>query len=197
MVQTKTRFKSIEEYAALDPSELPEGRYELVNGAIVEMGAENDQNLEIAMRVVFALARFVSPELFRIGSEIAVSSESVTSRFPDLIVLTEALRAVLPPGKRSLISQEMPAPKLVIEVVSPGEPGSDNYDRDYIKKRKEYAARGIPEYWVIDPDRGIVSVLGLKDGEYQVKEFRGSDRIQSSVFDQLGLTAEQILKAGE
>ena len=42
MVQTKTRFKNFAEYAAADPSELPEGHYELVDGDIVEMGAEND-----------------------------------------------------------------------------------------------------------------------------------------------------------
>ncbi|NJN49181.1 MAG: hypothetical protein HC805_04565 [Alkalinema sp. RL_2_19] len=43
----------------------------------------------------------------------------------------------------------MPVPQLVVEVVSPGEPGEKNYDRDYVEKRCEYAARGIAEYWIV------------------------------------------------
>jgi Uma2 family endonuclease len=196
MTQTRTRFRTFEEYAALDPSDLPEGNYELVNGAIVEMGAENDQNLEIAMRLVFAFARFVSYELFRIGSEIAVSSESVTSRFPDLVVLTEALRSALSPDKRSIITLELPPPKLVVEVVSPGAPGSDNYKRDYVEKPQEYAKRGIPEFWLVDPTRAVVLVLTLAGSSYEAVEFRGSDQIRSDAFRSLNLTAQQILSAG-
>ena len=91
----------------------------------------------------------------------------------------------------------MPVPLLVVEVVSSGEPGSDNYDRDYIDKRKEYAKRGIPEFWLIDPIRAVVLVLTLIGSTYQVAEFRGSDRIQSTQFKQLSLTAQQVLTAGE
>jgi len=90
----------------------------------------------------------------------------------------------------------MPAPALVVEVVSPGEPGTDNYDRDYVEKPKEYAARGIPEFWQIDPSRSVVIVLTLKDGAYQSREFREGDRVVSLAFPDLQLTAEQILGAG-
>lgn len=197
MTQAKSRFSTFEEYAALDPSELPEGNYELVNGVIVEMGAENDQNREIVILLILALAQFVPRQLLRVGSEIAVSSKRVTSRFPDLMVLSEQTRAVMQPDRRSMIRLEMPAPKLVVEVVSPGEPGSDNYDRDYIEKPQEYAKRGIPEFWLIDPSRAVVLVLSLVDGVYQIAEFRGGDHIQSSTFQTLNLTAQQVLTAGE
>jgi Uma2 family endonuclease len=43
---------------------------------------------------------------------------------------------------RSTITEDMPAPLLVVEVVSPGKA---NEDRDYRYKRSEYAARGIAE----------------------------------------------------
>ena len=39
---------------------------------------------------------------------------------------------------------------IVVEVVSPGKSSDrENYDRDYVGKRKEYVARGILEYWLI------------------------------------------------
>ena len=197
MTQAKQRFRTIEQYAALDPSDLPEGNYELVDGVIVEMGAESDQNLEIVALLFTVLPQFIPYYLLRKGTEINVPGR-LTSRYPDLMVLTEDTRAAMKRDKRSLVALDMPTPALVIEVVSPGKPGSDNYDRDYVEKPKEYAARGIPEFWQVDPnpDRAVVIVLTLKDGAYQAREFRGSDRVVSPTFPDLQLTAEQILRAG-
>ena len=197
MVQTKTRFKNFAEYAAADPSELPEGHYELVDGDIVEMGAENDENIQMSIFLILMLAQVVPHYLIRRGTEIAVPSRLVTSRYPDLMILTEATRAAMKRDQRSLISLEMPAPKLVVEVVSPGNLGSANYDRDYVKKPQEYAARGISEYWLIDPAREVILLHLLGDGQYQVTEFRGNQLIESLGFESLKLTAEQVLKSGE
>jgi Uma2 family endonuclease len=91
----------------------------------------------------------------------------------------------------------MPVPLLVMEVVSPGEPGSDNYNRDYIEKPQEYAKRGIPEFWLVDPSRAMVLVLSPVGSTYKAAEFRGSDRIQSTQFKQSNLSAQQVLTAGE
>ena len=197
MTQAKQRFRTIEQYAALDPSDLPEGNYELVDGVIVEMGAESDQNLEIVALLFSVLPQFVPYYLLRKGTEINVPGR-LTSRYPDLMVLTEDTRAAMKRDKRSRVALDMPTPALVVEVVSPGKPGSDNYDRDYVEKPKEYAARGIPEFWQVDPnpDRAVVIVLTLKDRAYQSREFRGSDRVVSPTFPYLKLTAEQILRAG-
>ena len=196
MRQAKSRFRSFEEYAALDPSELPEGNYELVNGAIVEMGAENLQNVEIASFLFSVLLQFVPSYLLHRGTEIAVSSRWVTSRFPDLMVLTEETGAAMKRDRRSLIALEMPAPKLVVEAVSPGEPGSDNYDRDYLEKPQEYSQRGIPEVWLVDPSREVVLVLSLVGDTYTTTAFRGRDRLGSTEFPQLDLTSQQILRGG-
>ena len=48
---------------------------------------------------------------------------------------------------------------LVVEVVSPDDP-----DRDWVKKRAEYAAAGIPEYWIADPRDGSLTVFALPEG---------------------------------
>ncbi|NEQ69097.1 MAG: Uma2 family endonuclease, partial [Symploca sp. SIO2D2] len=99
--------------------------------------------------------------------------------------------------KQALLKANMPAPALVIEVVSPGEPGDKNYDRDYVEKRQEYAARGIREYWLIDPHHQVVLVLTLQGQSYQEQRFTGAIAIASPTFPNLNLTAEQILNAGK
>jgi len=52
---------------------------------------------------------------------------------------------------------------LVMEVVSPD---AGSRARDLEKKKDEYAAAGIPEYWIVDPDEQHIRVLKLQDGSY-------------------------------
>lgn len=88
----------------------------------------------------------------------------------------------------------MPPPALVVEVVSPGKV---NEDRDYRYKRSKYAARGIPEYWIVDSGQAKVTVLMWVDGLYEEAVFQGSNSIVSTTFPDLKLTAAQVLGAGE
>jgi Uma2 family endonuclease len=197
MVQAKTRFTTIEEYAALTTSDLPEGRFELVYGEIIEMGAETDQNIKIAIFLITVLVQYIPFYLLRRGTEIQVKSPFVTCREPDLIVLTPEANDAMQADKRSIIRLSMPNPLLVVEVVSPGDENDPNYQRDYLEKPHEYAQRGIPEYWRIDPSQKVVAVLRLEGTAYQVTEFQGSDRVLSPAFPELTLTAEAILNPGQ
>ncbi len=83
-------------------------------------------------------------------------------------------------------------PPLVIEVVS------TNWRDDYEYKLNEYEALGITEYWVVDyvPKQPTVTVYQLTEGEYQVKLFRGDDRLESIVFPSIALTANQVFAVG-
>ena len=63
---------------------------------------------------------------------------------------------------------------------------------DYRAKRTEYAARDIPDYWIVDPIEAKVSVLINSDGWYDVTEFFDSDRIISPNFPELQLTPQTI-----
>ena len=50
---------------------------------------------------------------------------------------------------------------LAVEVVSPDDPA-----RDYEEKRADYAAAGIAEYWIVDPERATITVLSLRGDKY-------------------------------
>jgi Uma2 family endonuclease len=168
-----------------------------VDGELVEMAPENPLNPVIAS-ILFAafLGLGIPPYRLVIGHQIATTSAKVTARQPDLVVHTEeSLNAILSGVK--LLMPEMPPPMLVVEVVSSSDTDKRSKDRDYVEKPKEYAARGIPEFWQVDPDRAVVIVLSLKDGAYQSREFRGGNRAISPTFPDLQLTAEQILNAGQ
>jgi Uma2 family endonuclease len=193
MAIATNRRMTLEEY--LNHEDGTDTRYELVDGVLVEMGAESDLNVLIALFSLVTFSNLVPLDRLRRGTEIETPQGMATSRYPDFLVLTEAGAMALAGASRSIVTAEMPAPALVVEVVSPGEPGEKNYDRDYIEKRREYAARGVPEYWIIDPYRQVVLVLALEGQSYRESRFTGQTAIVSPTFPNLNLTAEQLLRA--
>jgi Uma2 family endonuclease len=194
MIVATDRRLSLEDYLNYDDG--TDTRYELVNGVLVEMGAESDLNVSIAMFLIVMFGRHIHHSRIKRGSEIVLPTATTNTRYPDLMVLTEAGATALKGQSRSMITLDMPAPALVIEIVSNSERNKISRDRDYIDKRTEYADRGIPEYWIIDPIAGLVFVLNLVDDIYQVNLFAGIQPIVSNTFPELGLTANQVLAAG-
>jgi Uma2 family endonuclease len=195
MTVATSRRMSLEEYLTYDDG--TDTRYELVDGVLVEMGAENPLNPQIAMLLVsyFLQEMGVPYSRLAIGHQIGVSSSKATARQPDLIVHSpESDAAIMADGK--LLRSGDAAPLLVVEVVSNSARDKQSRDRDYEEKPLEYAERGIPEYWLIDPDRAWVRVGTLVNGAYQFQDFTGKQVIVSTAFPDLTLTAGQILTAG-
>jgi Uma2 family endonuclease len=185
---------SLEEYLNYDDG--TETRYELVDGVLVAMGAESPLNPQIAS-FLFSIFLGMGIPYYRlvIGHQIGVSSTKATARQPDLIVHSpESDAAISHDGK--LLRSGFPAPMLVIEVVSNSVKDKKSRDRDYKEKPMEYAERGIPEMWLIDPDRAIVKVGTLVNGLYQFQDFMGNQPIVSATFPGLKLMASAVLTAG-
>jgi Uma2 family endonuclease len=195
MTIATNRRMTLEEY--LDYDDGTDKRYELVNGALLEMGAESTLNTQIAMFLAFTFGALGIP-YYRLGikQQIAVSSTSATARDPDLIVHSEASALAISGLKQALLMPEMPAPMLVVEVVSNSTTDKKSRDRDYNEKFVEYAERGIPEYWIVDPVAGLVTICTLNGSSYQMIEFRDNGAVISPTFLFLNLTAAQILTAG-
>ena len=191
--QVKRQFESFEEYLAADLSELPEGRYEYWQGELVPVMTESGFNALLANRLFLALANAGVPvAVIRPHScEVEVSGVPRT-RFPDLTVLAEEHVALI--EKRERVTRDMPPPRLLVEVVSPGDENSENYQRDYVQKARQYADILVPEYWIIDPERAVVLVGLLADGKYQFQPFTGHQKIVSPTFPSVSLTAKQVLK---
>ena len=188
---TATKQLTLEEYLNYDNGR--DKHYELVAGNLTEMPPESPRNAEIAIKLLLIFAQFVVPRLLRCkDTEIVVSGSRTTVRLPDLMVLTEGLADALYSSGRSTIMSDMPPPALVVEVVSPGKV---NQDRDYRYKRSEYAARGIAEYWIVDPQVDRVTVLTLNEGLYDETVFEGDNAIDSPLFPQIQLTANQIFNS--
>ena len=187
-MNTTTRPLTFEEYLHYDDD--TDNQYEFVGGELIEMPPESRINSKIALFLMAMLLEDLGEErLCHKDTEIVVSGSQVQTRLPDLMVLSEELTLALSNSNRGTITLEMPPPELIIEVVSPGKA---NEERDYRFKRSEYAARGVPEYWVINPYESKITVFTLIAGFYEEENYTGTMVINSRL-ESLQLTAEQVL----
>ena len=187
-----TTLFTLEEYLAYDDG--TDNRYELVDGKLVKMPPESDRNNLISLYLLTEFIKLVPIWLVRHkDTEIVVTGNRTRVRMPDLLILTEELLAAIG-GRRATITSDMPSPILAVEVVSPGKA---NRDRDYRYKRSEYAARGIIEYWIVDPEFSKVTVLSLIDGLYEETVFENDQIITSTVLPEFSLTVAQVFRCHE
>jgi len=185
-----TQRLTLEEYLNYDNG--GDTQYELVAGELVEMPPESPLNVQIGLFLLVQFLQFVPIAKLSNKAKIVISGVRATTRIPDLMVLTDELVEAMQQTTRSMIALDMPPPLLVVKVVFPGK---IDRDRDYRYKRSEYAARGIAEYWIVDPQQAQIMVLTLVDGLYEEVIFKGNETIQSRVFSQLDLTVDQVLNA--
>ncbi|MEG4285587.1 Uma2 family endonuclease [Microcoleus sp. A006_D1] len=183
-----------------------ENRYELHNGAIVEMPKATGEHSEVAGFLVaelnFEVRRLGLP--YFLPKECVVKADNERSGYePDAIVLDRQGTNSEPRWKKESIITMGSSVRLIVEVVS------TNWQDDYGHKLVDYEALGISEYWIADylglggrryignPKQPTFFVNHLVDGEYQISQFRGSDRVLSPTFPQLNLTVQQIFSAGQ
>lgn len=80
---------------------------------------------------------------------------------------------------------------LVMEVVS-----DDDRRRDLETKRFEYARAGIPEYWIVDPQRDTITVLKLDGTSYTVHgEFAAGARAASALLSGFSVAVDEVFAA--
>jgi len=200
----KPELMTLEEFLEWYPD--GKGRFELHNGEIIEMPATGTHQIVagfIGIKFGFQIENLGLP--YTIPRECLVKPiDSDASAFiPDVAVFdNNALENEPMWKKRSLVTKGETIP-LIVEVVS------TNWQDDYEMKFTEYEKLGIAEYWIVDylglggrrylgnPKQPTIFVYQLVDGEYAINLFRGSDRIQSSIFPELNLTAEQVFKVGQ
>lgn len=81
---------------------------------------------------------------------------------------------------------------LVMEVVSEG---ARSRERDYKRKRREYAAAGVREYWIVDPLEECITVLRLQRGRYvEHGVFDRGERAASALLPGFGVDVVAILR---
>ena len=196
MTYTLKRYLTYQDY--LDNYPEKDGDYRLLStGEVIQLPPESDKNVRFATRLFVHLILLPGlTDLVRKNDtdlEVKPVGDKCLNRKPDVMVLRPEHIALLDATNYSAIRIGMPPPVFVAEMVSPGNENSSNYKRDYVWKREQYEWWGIEEYWIMDRQRGKVTVLLLEEGTYSETIYRGNDVIQSASFPALSIRASDVL----
>ena len=204
MIQTITKPISFDEFVAWYP-ENAVGKYELHNGAIVQMPLATGKHSNIIGFITGEL-HF---EIRRLKLAYSIPGDCLLKPLnndesgyqPDAIVLDKQQLNNEPRWQKESIVTLGSTVRLVVEVVS------TNWQNDYLKKVGDYELMGIPEYWIVDylglggrrfigdAKQPTISIYTMVNGEYEIKQFRENEIVESLAFPELKLTANQIFQA--
>jgi len=197
MVQSPAKLLSVDEFIAnFGDSE----RYELIDGELTEMEPTGPHEQVSAL-----LGRKLNVEIDRVDLPYFIPPRclikllgSATAFRPDVLVVDRTQLINEPLWQQEPVITSGNSIKLIAEVVS------TNWQNDYARKVEDYALLGVPEYWIVDylgiggreyigkPKQPTITICMLREDEYQKKLFQKSDRLISSLFPDLQLTAQQI-----
>jgi Uma2 family endonuclease len=181
-----------------------DNRYELIDGEVFDLGptgSHEEVAAFITTKVCVQIDKIGSPWFVLQRGLLCPSNIGMTAFRPDIAVVDRnELTKELLWSNQSILTLGSSI-KFVAEVVS------SNWQNDYARKVEDYAALGIPEYWIADyaglggtrhigkPKQPTLSIGTLVDGEYEIQQFRGNQTIASVTFPGLKLTAKQVLRA--
>ena len=154
-------------------------RYELLDGELIVAPAPNSAHQRVDAKLGWRLAQFVEQwglgQVFSAPYDVVLSETDVVQ--PDLLFISNERAYIITPANAR------GAPDLVVEIISPS-----TAERDRSLKRALYARYGVREYWLVDPDTRIVTVLLLDDGAFvEIAHYGAGQTLTSSTL--AGFTA--------
>ncbi len=144
-------------------------RYELARGVLEVTHVPNDPHGLIVWNLLCLIAVYSREHpgvIYRAGGGSDFHlwlSAMISGRNPDVAV-------ALCGTPKDWLSRRPPS--LAFEVVSEG---IESHERDYITKRAEYLAYGLREYWIVDLQTKVVTVL-IRDGDVWVEQVYRDDQ---------------------
>ena len=134
---------------------------EFINGEVVLPSPMKWEHREIIRRFGRILDEYL--ERYRLGRANTDGLLIRTTRNdyePDVYYWPAAVSDTFTPDQTVF-----PPPAFIAEILSP-----TTQERDRGVKFEDYAAHGVSEYWIIDPDAQTVECYDLADGRYTLRE---------------------------
>lgn len=179
-IQNREKVWTYQDYLAL-----PEdgNRYEIIEGVLYMSPSPLSVHQLISKRLGYFLYQLeLKGQGFLYAAPLDVHMPDCTPVQPDLIFLTSEQRELI--QERGIFG----APHLLVEILSPG---SRSLDR--VKKLNKYAAAGVVQYILVDPEAGTLEWLQLEGAGYRLLQslgeedswtFRGQSLALRQLFDE-------------
>lgn len=175
------------EWTYADYLRLPDDgwQYEVIHGRLIMNPAPSPIHQQIIMRLSAAIFNFLDQhpvgEVFPAPVDVVIPGKAEPVQ-PDLVfVAAERMDIVT---RRAIEG----APDLTVEVLSPS-----NWLDDRRDKFALYAAVGVREYWIVDPDERTVEVFTLQEGRYALLDrFGTGDTLRSQLLADFAVAVGEL-----
>lgn len=163
---------TIEEYEAYPEKE----RIEIFEGVPYAMAAPSTVHQSLITEFIFLFRSYIHSnkgncKVFPAPFDVKLADDLLTIVQPDISIVCN-------PNK---LDQKRcnGAPDFIIEIVSSGNPWDD-----YTKKLFYYKNFGVREYWIVDPQREMITVYNFEK-EIINKQYSFDDKIKVGIFPDL------------
>ena len=179
--KTRQRASTLADYYALPDDR----RCELIDGVLYDINAPTLLHQDIIFTVHRQFHDYIQQKkkpcrVFSSPVDVQLDCDDQSMLQPDLVVLCrkEQLRAAGIYG----------APDYVLEVLSPS-----TRKRDLILKLAKYQTAGVREYWIINPEKRIVSVYSWIEGHESADMYSFGDEIPSGIYPDLKIRLADVV----
>ncbi len=161
-------------YTVEDIYKLPEGeRAELIDGQIYYMAPPGRTHQKLSMALSNEISAYIREnggdcEIYAAPFVVFLNEDDFNYVEPDISVICD-------PSKLDEKGCHG-APDWVIEIVSPA-----SRKMDYYKKLFQYRMAGVREYWVVDPDRRMVTVYDFEQDN--MEEYGFDEKIPVGIYE--------------
>lgn len=171
-----------EAYTIDDIYTLPEGeRAELIDGRIYYMAPPNTKHQRLVHLFDREIGNYIQSnngvcEVFPAPFAVFLNKDDKNYVEPDISVICDKDKI----NDRGCSG----APDWIIEIVSPG-----SRKMDYYQKLFKYRTAGVREYWVVDPDREIVTVYSFEQDN--MEEYSFGESVPVGIYDGFSIKTDK------
>ena len=163
---------TLEEYEAVPEDE----RIEVFEGVPYAMAGASTSHQRLSAELLYLIKDYIRKnngkcEVFHPPFDVKLADTLLTIVQPDLMVVCDPSKL----DKKRCNG----APDFIIEIVSP-----ENPTQDYIKKLYYYENYGVTEYWIVDPDKQIITVYNFENNICN-ERYSFDDKIKVGIYDDL------------
>ncbi|RKI74643.1 Uma2 family endonuclease [bacterium 1xD42-87] len=173
-------------YTIVDIEALPDGeRAELIDGEMFMMATPMTVHQRILVKLILKIGSYIEQnkgncELLPAPFGVLIKKDDRNYVEPDISVICH--------GDRLDEKGCHGAPDWVIEIVSPS-----SRKMNYVRKTKLYQETGVREYWIVDPNKEMVTVYHEKQWDVPVCH-SFAERIQAGIYQDLYLEFTEFTK---
>ncbi len=163
-------------------------KVEFINGEVFMHSPARLRHVTVVRNLSTLLDIYVSRHtLGYVGHEKMLVTLTRNDYEPDVVYFGPAKAQTLLPDQ-----MKFPAPDLVVEVLSPS-----TVENDRGIKFVDYAAHGVVEYWIVDPDAEVVEQYVLQDERYELRMKSQTGILQSAVVSGFAVSVRALFDETE